>query len=128
MCIRDSIRGEYKLPDDVFQTAKICKLLLMMEDGSAGAYKGKCLDEIDLDLEEDLLNNDETTENDDDDYLNNQEEDLLPTASHTGTNDQIGEQNAVNKISLNKTKSTAKKVRVLTPWTQNQRDTAIKFF
>ena len=25
-------RGEYRLPDDVFQTAKICKLLLMMED------------------------------------------------------------------------------------------------
>ncbi|KAI4463010.1 hypothetical protein MML48_4g00011825 [Holotrichia oblita] len=43
-------RGSYRLPDDVFQTAKISKLLLLMEKGEAAQYKGKKLDEINLDM------------------------------------------------------------------------------
>lgn len=45
----------YRLPDDVYQTAKISKLLILMEDGKADAYKGKSLEEIDLDLNEELI-------------------------------------------------------------------------
>ncbi|CAH0551285.1 unnamed protein product [Brassicogethes aeneus] len=44
----------YRLPDDVYQTAKIAKLLLLMEKGDAGKYKGKTLDEIDLDMDTEI--------------------------------------------------------------------------
>ncbi|KAJ8942578.1 hypothetical protein NQ314_010034 [Rhamnusium bicolor] len=54
-------RSSYRLPDDVFQTAKISKLLLLMEKGGAGKFKGKTLDEIDLNMDEDLM---ETSEED----------------------------------------------------------------
>ncbi|KAJ8932231.1 hypothetical protein NQ318_004433 [Aromia moschata] len=50
----DVHRKEYRLPDDIFQTAKIAKLLLLMESGDVGKYQGKTLDEINL--EEDLMN------------------------------------------------------------------------
>ncbi|KAK9685537.1 DDE superfamily endonuclease [Popillia japonica] len=48
--------NSYRLPDDVYQTAKISKLLLLMESGNAGEHKGKALDEININLEEDLMN------------------------------------------------------------------------
>nr|CAI5841642.1 unnamed protein product [Callosobruchus analis] len=38
----------YKLPQDVYQTAKVSKLLLLMETG-AEKYKGKALKDIDID-------------------------------------------------------------------------------
>ncbi|XP_074035983.1 uncharacterized protein [Leptinotarsa decemlineata] len=41
-------RQNYRLPDDVFQTAKIAKILLLMEQGSLSQFKGKTLDEINL--------------------------------------------------------------------------------
>ena len=47
-------RRNYRLPDDIYQTVKISKLLLLMEDGKADAYKGKSLDEINLNMEEEL--------------------------------------------------------------------------
>ncbi|KAK4880859.1 hypothetical protein RN001_004178 [Aquatica leii] len=40
----------YRLPQDVFQTAKIAKLLLMMEKGVGAENKGRTLNEIDLEL------------------------------------------------------------------------------
>ncbi|XP_074026426.1 uncharacterized protein isoform X1 [Leptinotarsa decemlineata] len=48
----------YRLPDDVYQTAKIAKLLMLMERGEAGNYKGKTLDEIDLKMDDDILEED----------------------------------------------------------------------
>nr|XP_023017337.1 uncharacterized protein LOC111506492 [Leptinotarsa decemlineata] len=41
----------YRLPQDVFQTAKIAKLLLMMEKGVGAENKGRTLNEIDMELE-----------------------------------------------------------------------------
>uniref|UniRef100_A0A6P7GZ10 Uncharacterized protein LOC114344736 n=1 Tax=Diabrotica virgifera virgifera TaxID=50390 RepID=A0A6P7GZ10_DIAVI len=52
-------KGSYRLPDDIYQTAKISKLLLLMEQGGAAQFKGKSLNDIDLDLEENLLNTDD---------------------------------------------------------------------
>ncbi|CAG5001638.1 unnamed protein product [Parnassius apollo] len=43
-------RQNYRLPDDVYQTAELSKLLLLMESGKVDSYKGKCLDDINLDL------------------------------------------------------------------------------
>ncbi|KAG5871775.1 hypothetical protein JTB14_023459 [Gonioctena quinquepunctata] len=41
----------YRLPQDVFQTAKIAKLLLMMDKGEGADFKGKTLEEIDIHLD-----------------------------------------------------------------------------
>nr|CAI5863638.1 unnamed protein product [Callosobruchus analis] len=51
----------YRLPDDVYQTAKIAKLLMLMEKGDAAKYKGKTLNDIDLDMEELVNDNYEET-------------------------------------------------------------------
>nr|CAH7730174.1 unnamed protein product [Callosobruchus chinensis] len=51
----------YKLPQDVYQIAKISKILQIMEKGSAAEFKNKTLDEIDIDM-----NETETIEEDDD--------------------------------------------------------------
>lgn len=56
-------RGSYRLPNDVFQTAKISKVLLLMEKGEAGIYKGMSLDDIQVDLEDDLIEEEEPTSN-----------------------------------------------------------------
>ncbi|CAG9814234.1 unnamed protein product [Phaedon cochleariae] len=41
----------YRLPQDVFQTAKIAKLLLMMDKGEGANFKGRTLEEIDIHLD-----------------------------------------------------------------------------
>lgn len=50
----------YRLSDNMYQTAKVSKLLLLMSEGGIERFKGKNLDDIDVDLtpvveEEDLL-------------------------------------------------------------------------
>jgi hypothetical protein len=41
----------FRLPADIYQTAKVSKLLLMMEKGTIPAeYKGKSLGEINFDI------------------------------------------------------------------------------
>lgn len=44
-------RMHYRLPNDVYQMAKISKLLLLNEVGQASKFKGKSLDEIHVDLD-----------------------------------------------------------------------------
>uniref|UniRef100_A0A6P7HD11 Uncharacterized protein LOC114347129 n=1 Tax=Diabrotica virgifera virgifera TaxID=50390 RepID=A0A6P7HD11_DIAVI len=44
-------KSSYRLPDDVFQTAKISKLLLLMEKGEASQFKRMQLNEIDINLD-----------------------------------------------------------------------------
>ncbi|KAL3269119.1 hypothetical protein HHI36_008200 [Cryptolaemus montrouzieri] len=46
-------RSSYRLPDDIYQTTKISKLMILMERGKAGEFRGKTLDEIDVQLDED---------------------------------------------------------------------------
>lgn len=50
-------KNNYRLPSDVYQTAKISKLLLLMEDGKADEYQGKTLDEIELNMDEEVIGN-----------------------------------------------------------------------
>ncbi|XP_047221298.1 uncharacterized protein LOC124876976 isoform X2 [Girardinichthys multiradiatus] len=47
-------RKHYRLPEGTIQLAKISKVLLAMEQGRLGEYKGKSLDEIHLDVNETL--------------------------------------------------------------------------
>lgn len=41
-----------RLPVDIYQTAKVVKLLIMMEKGIPVEHKGKSLSEIEIDLNE----------------------------------------------------------------------------
>ncbi|XP_046402981.1 uncharacterized protein LOC124168756 [Ischnura elegans] len=61
-------KQSYRLPDDVYQAAKISKILLLMEKGEAADFKGKNLDEIDINLEEKLPLQGNSNENADDDF------------------------------------------------------------
>lgn len=55
--------GVYRMSDTIYQTAKVSKLLLLMTEGGADEFRGKSLDEINIDLNpvydnENLLNYD----------------------------------------------------------------------
>ncbi|KAG5874725.1 hypothetical protein JTB14_037241 [Gonioctena quinquepunctata] len=101
---KDVHKQVYRLPDDVFQTAKIAKLLVLMESGQAGQYKGKTLDEIDLDLEEDV--NEESSD-----------EEAIETR------EEILEQQEPSTSSV-----PPKKKRILVPWTPEQKKLAKLYF
>lgn len=44
-----------RLPDDVYQTAKIAKILHLMETGNAADFKNKNLDEIQFDMKNEVV-------------------------------------------------------------------------
>jgi len=46
---KDVHKTFYRLPENVFQVAKVSKFLLMMEKGDAEIYRGKNLDDINVD-------------------------------------------------------------------------------
>lgn len=99
-------RGSYRLPNDVFQVANISKLLVLMEKGEAGQYKGKSLDEINIDFNDDLGNNAEEN--------NNLEP--LPVIPILDTRETTPE------VKLTKQK------RMLVPWTGEQKKAVCEFF
>ncbi|KAG5861881.1 hypothetical protein JTB14_036752 [Gonioctena quinquepunctata] len=47
-------RALNRLSDDIYQTSRISKLLILMGNGEAGQFKEKSLDEINSNLEEDF--------------------------------------------------------------------------
>ncbi|CAG9825705.1 unnamed protein product [Phaedon cochleariae] len=104
-------KGSYRLPDDVYQTAKISKLLLLMGKGSAAEFKGKPLNEIELDLEDDLMNNDEKDDGATD-AINVSTEPLSRTVS------DHSEMNILPKTNK----------RILIPWTDKQKEAVNSFF
>ncbi|XP_050516969.1 uncharacterized protein LOC126891734 [Diabrotica virgifera virgifera] len=55
MGYRQNYRSSYRLPDDIYQTTKIAKLLMVMEKGTANKFKGKSLDEVEIDMDKNLL-------------------------------------------------------------------------
>ncbi|CAH1102112.1 unnamed protein product [Psylliodes chrysocephalus] len=118
-------RNSYRLPDDLYQTAKISKLLLLMEKGQAGEYKGKSLDDIPIDMDENLLLcHDNERDNDGD--SENEEQDVIPE-------NETEEQNLVHKKldSPKKHKPVPKKhkqKRILVPWTTRQKKVVTTYF
>ncbi|KAF5290598.1 hypothetical protein FQA39_LY14664 [Lamprigera yunnana] len=109
---------------DVFQTAKIAKLLMLMEKGEAGKYKGKTLEEINLNMEEEIDNKGDDQLEDDDELAtrNNLDEELL----HMIHENQENECPTQLKCTTNKDGKIVK--RVLVPWTTSQRKTVLQFF
>lgn len=104
---------DYRLPDDVFQAAKIAKLLLLMERGEAGKYKGKCLEEIDLNLEENI------------DIEDSDEDNIRPLDVDINTQHEQFE--LENEQELEKEKPMMRK-RELVPWSVQQKQIVKSFF
>lgn len=109
----------YRLPDDVYQTAKITKLLLLMENGKAAEYKGKTLDEINVDDEIEEEFETETTNND----IQNFDSDLV----REDTDDKNKKRTQVD-MNNEKQALPTKKRRVLVPWTAEQKRLAQQYF
>lgn len=115
-------KSSYRLPDDIYQTAKISKLLILMEDGRSSNFKGKTLDEIEIDLDENLLNSEREDNPEDeiddllDDYVEEKNHNNIPTARDTQEeNEVLGQQKS-------------KKQRILVKWTDEQKSVVKKFF
>ncbi|CAG9773507.1 unnamed protein product [Ceutorhynchus assimilis] len=127
-------RKSYRLPDDVYQTAKISKLLLLMENGSSVDYKGKSLDEIEVDLEAGLEQEIPDVDPEEDDLFRSQQEIMPSTSSITHTGDK--EDKSENELSLldqkYKKKATANKKQKIkiarTPWTDEQKKVVTNYF
>lgn len=99
-------RQNYRLPDDVFQTAKITKILLMMEKGKGQEYKGKTLEEINVDLEDDCESEDSAGEDNDE---------ALPLNDLIDVNEGHAEQQPVMMA------IPTKKKRIIHKWTDEQK-------
>ena len=111
-------RGSYRLPDDIYQTAKISKLLLLMEKGQASRYKGKNLDEIDINLECDDIS---------DDDIDPMPADIQPVEDQPGCSQATDYNNSQAKSNLCSSQKQVKR-RILIPWTTDQKVKARQYF
>ncbi|XP_063923052.1 uncharacterized protein LOC135137359 [Zophobas morio] len=128
-------RSSYRLPDDLYQTAKISKLLLLMEKGAAGEHKGKKLDEINIDLEENLLDDTNNTNDNGIEIMIEEAEieDRIYDLNRIGEVCEQSEQQRVeadhDKPSCSQTtKSDSSKKRILVPWTEKQKSVVTTYF
>lgn len=99
----------YRLSDNLYQTAKVSKLLLLLSEGGVEQFKGKNLDDIDIDLNP--LEEEETIE----DRLNCEEE----------NSDHQEESN--NPPSVNK-QSSRKTPVIKNPWTNKEKQLIAQYF
>nr|CAI5858713.1 unnamed protein product [Callosobruchus analis] len=106
-------KKSYRLPDDLYQTAKISKLLILMEKGQAGEHKGKTLDEIPVDLE--ISEEEEDSEEDDE---------TLTLLKKKPVVEQINDRDMPSGSQV----VTRKKKRILTPWTDEQNEVVKYYF
>ncbi|XP_072396297.1 uncharacterized protein [Diabrotica undecimpunctata] len=105
----------YRLPSDIYQMAKVSKLLLLNERGEAAKYKGKSLDEINLDLD---------VEEHSDDDCNGAE---IPEQQNNTDVANISQTNEEECLIRNTVPRRHKK-RTLEPWTKLQRDLVLSHF
>lgn len=119
-------KQNYRLPDDVFQTAKISKLLFLMESGKADKYKGRSLDQIDLDMDAEITGNDIQNEEILDFSFEAPISVEKPISVRKST-ETITQSSPSCSTMLNEPKVTKKK-RVLIPWTSDQKSVVLKFF
>lgn len=122
-------KNSYRLSDDVFQTAKISKLLVLMESGQAGNFKGQVLDDIEINLEEDLLE-DSNSEGvvsepiDSDDNINYSYNLVAPAISASAP----AIDNSFYETKMSPNIFSAKKKRQKIPWTAEQKGLVKKIF
>ncbi|KAK9873740.1 hypothetical protein WA026_002096 [Henosepilachna vigintioctopunctata] len=109
-------RGSYRLPNDIFQTAKLSKILLLMEKGDTSKFKGKQIQDIEVDFEKNLLSDEENEEKENERL--SEEKEIVPKIIGPVGLAQVG---------LDQERSRTK-TRVLVPWTQDQKNIIQTFF
>ncbi|CAG9763774.1 unnamed protein product [Ceutorhynchus assimilis] len=115
----------YRLPNDVYQMAKVSKLLLLNERGEAAKFKGKRLDEIDINLDpiEEEPSEDE----------NEDSEGMAEYSFSSNSNEKINEPSTSN-TQMTATdcsvmeKAARGKKRILEPWKETQKKMALSYF
>ncbi|KAK4882321.1 hypothetical protein RN001_005640 [Aquatica leii] len=99
----------YELPVDIYQTAKVSKLLLMLEKGMPTKYKGKSLAEIDVDINQEYAEEEEEEEEEEgkvedekknEDNGNNDDEDRLVNVPKTITKKTLKKRKGWSKDNL----------------------------
>lgn len=108
----------YRLPDDVYQTAKVSKLLMLSKNAALfQQYKGKPLSEIELG--DDVIEESDT-ENEEDVIR------LPETGEHSGKNNTS--QVVETEASVTVSNKNVRKKRKLVPWTSLQKKITEQFF
>lgn len=109
----------------MFQTAKISKLLLLMETGDADMYKGHTLDEININLEEEIIGEDIQNE----EILDFEMLEPISPINKTSLNSVDCSKRSMPSSSNKSIEQTVmKKKRVLVPWTPQQKRVVLNFF
>lgn len=129
----------YRLPENVYQVAKVNKFLLMMEKGDANEYRGKNLDDININIdglvsEESENNNSDLSEPELDDEIIKEQE--LKKQTHCGPISSTPPRRISTKQCKQKNKNTTevknsskpKKKFDRIPWTDEQRQITVTYF
>lgn len=111
----------YRLPDDIYQTAKVSKLLLLSKEGAIERFKGKTLEEINVD--EYIYEN---GSDDEDDEIPILDEALEENENNATT--QVNDSEAAEKQNLATLRTKKGKKRTLVPWTKEQKRITEKYF
>ncbi|KAL1516177.1 hypothetical protein ABEB36_000096 [Hypothenemus hampei] len=83
----------YRLPQDIYQTAKVAKILLLLEKGRGHQFKGKNLEEIELDKDV-YYSSEEEAE------IQDEEKEIMPMKQDiTRSNDQ-NEENQISSFNI----------------------------
>lgn len=113
----------YRLPDDIYQTAKVSKLLLLSKQGSIERFKGKSLEEIEID--DDLVENGSDDEDENITALNEAIEDDQNSSEEI----EMGNANIVENSASTSNQNVKKRTkRTLIPWTVEQKRLTENFF
>lgn len=109
----------YRLPNDIYQTAKVSKLLMLSKSTNIEKYKGLSLDEININdcVIEETYENEEEAE--DTEIVQNENECDIPSTSNIPSTSYIA--STSDKVHNHKK-------RTLVPWTKNQKRIAQLFF
>lgn len=133
----------YRLPENIYQVAKVSKFLLMMEKGDANEYRGKNLDDIDINIDG-LISEESDNDNSDlseielnDEIIKEHEPKkkfkktthCVPksiTSSIASTKQSKKKLETINDVVENRSKPKKKFDRI--PWTDEQRTITVKYF
>ncbi|KAG5877970.1 hypothetical protein JTB14_032231 [Gonioctena quinquepunctata] len=115
----------YRLADDIYQTAKVSKLLMMAKTNSIEQYKGKALSEIEIG--ENLVEDADEDESDEEGGIleNSEMENELNIGCSMIRENNKEHKNAEQDIDSQKKKKTK---RTLIPWTEQQKSHVEEFF
>lgn len=110
----------YRLPDDVYQTAKVSKLLLLAKHSSIEQFKGQSLSEIEINANVP----EEDEENSDNDYVD------IDTPSNVDEEEIIKDVASRDKDNITRPSTSVKKgpKRTLVAWTTEQKRYTEEFF